>query len=218
MAGGGTRPASRYKTSASRDGVRSMLGHRLPGNGKNEIHCTVFTLHVFRRRGRPGIGVPVDTKGRCAACLLRPGFAADDASQAGRVENPPCTGSTGAVRRSTRRREQSTGRETENHLPRLLKSAVSQICATTLIRNNNRFAPGRASQRLNSTLPLADLPEPQVRNASKAWAMRIPTLRTTKNAVIASNMDGSRAINSTKGSAVCTVKKIPLCETNFPPR
>jgi hypothetical protein len=59
---------------------------------------------------------------------------------------------------------------------------------------------------------------PQVRNASKAWAMRIPTLRTTKNAVIASNIDDFRAMDSTKGSAVCTVKKISLYETNFVPR
>lgn len=54
-----------------------------PARGwKNEIHCIVFTLLVFRKCDRPGIGVPVDTKGRCTACLLRPGFAADGANQA----------------------------------------------------------------------------------------------------------------------------------------
>jgi hypothetical protein len=65
---------------------------------------------------------------------------------------------------------------------------------------------------------LANRQDRQVRNASKAWATRIPTLRTMKNAAIASNMDKSRAMDSTKGSAVCTVKKIPWYETNFLPR
>jgi hypothetical protein len=34
----------------------------------------------------------------------------------------------------------------------------------------------------------------QGRKASNAWATRMPMLRTTKNAAMASNIDGSRAI------------------------
>ena len=114
-----TKAASRYKTSAPRDGVRSLLVIGCRGL-KNAIHCTAFTLPVLRSRGRRAIGLPVDPQGRGAACLLRPGFAPDHASPAGRVESPHRAESAGTVRRSTRRREQSTGRETENHLPRLL--------------------------------------------------------------------------------------------------
>ena len=114
-----TKAASRYKTSTLRDGVRSLLVIGCRGL-KNAIHCTAFTLPVLRSRGRRAIGLPVDPQGRGAACLLRPGFAPDHASPAGRVESPRRAESAGTVRRSTRRREQSTGRETENHLPRLL--------------------------------------------------------------------------------------------------
>ena len=55
------------------------------------------------------------------------------------------------------------------------------------------------------------------RKASNAWAMRIPTLRTMKNAVITSNIDGSCAIGLIKRSTFCTVKEIPLSGLNFPP-
>jgi hypothetical protein len=49
------------------------------------------------------------------------------------------------------------------------------------------------------------------RKASNAWAMRIPTLRTMKNAAITSNIDGPCAIEAlTKRSTFCTVKEIPL--------
>ena len=49
------------------------------------------------------------------------------------------------------------------------------------------------------------------RKASNAWAMRIPTLRTMKNAAITSNIDGPCAIDAlTKRSTFCTVKEIPL--------
>jgi hypothetical protein len=41
----------------------------------------------------------------------------------------------------------------------------------------------------------------QDRNASKAWAMRMPTLRTTKNAVMASNMQISCATVPVKALA-----------------
>jgi hypothetical protein len=41
----------------------------------------------------------------------------------------------------------------------------------------------------------------QDRNASKAWAMRMPALRTTKNAVMASNMQIPVRPSSVKGSA-----------------
>ena len=41
----------------------------------------------------------------------------------------------------------------------------------------------------------------QDRNASNAWAMRMPTLRTTKNAVMASNMQISCATVPVKALA-----------------
>jgi len=47
----------------------------------------------------------------------------------------------------------------------------------------------------------------QDRNASKAWAMRMPTLRTMKNAVMASNMQISCAsVPQLKRQRICTVK------------
>ena len=56
------------------------------------------------------------------------------------------------------------------------------------------------------------------RKASNAWAIRIPTLRTMKNAAINSNIDGSCAIDAlTKRSTFCTVKEILLSGPNFPP-
>jgi hypothetical protein len=57
----------------------------------------------------------------------------------------------------------------------------------------------------------------QDRKASKVWAKRIPTLRTTKNAVIASNIDGFLSNGFNKSSAFCTVQEIPLSGLNFPP-
>jgi hypothetical protein len=41
------------------------------GIEKNEISCAVSTLPIFRDRNRPDVGVPIDTQGQCAACLLR---------------------------------------------------------------------------------------------------------------------------------------------------
>jgi hypothetical protein len=38
---------------------------------KNESYRAVVTLPVFRGRDRTDLGVPIDTPGRCAACLLR---------------------------------------------------------------------------------------------------------------------------------------------------
>jgi hypothetical protein len=38
----------------------------------------------------------------------------------------------------------------------------------------------------------------QDRKASKAWAMRMPMLRTTKNVVMVSNMDGPVQLTSVK--------------------
>jgi hypothetical protein len=56
------------------------------------------------------------------------------------------------------------------------------------------------------------------RKASNAWAMRIPTLRTMKNAAITSNIDGPCAIDLLiKRSTFCTVKEIPPTGLNFPP-
>jgi hypothetical protein len=49
--------------------------------------------------------------------------------------------------------------------------------------------------------------------------MRIPTLRTTKNAVIASkNIDRILRNSFIKSANFCTVKEIQLSELNFPPR
>jgi hypothetical protein len=55
------------------------------------------------------------------------------------------------------------------------------------------------------------------RMASNAWAMRIPTLRTMKNAATTSNIDGPCAIDAlTKRSTFCTVKEIPLIGMKLP--
>ena len=56
----------------------------------------------------------------------------------------------------------------------------------------------------------------QGRKASNAWAMRIPTLRTMKNAVIASNIDVILHDRFSKGLTFCTVKGIPLRGLKFP--
>jgi hypothetical protein len=43
----------------------------------------------------------------------------------------------------------------------------------------------------------------------------MPTLRTIKNAVITSNIDGSCAIDPLKGGPLCTVKEIRFSGRNF---